>query len=58
MAVVVNEQFASKALRIDDKTARAIWSESDNFTNDPISRDFDRREMALRVECETRTPCD
>ena len=52
MAVVMNEQFLAESLRFDDKTARAIWSESDDFANDAITRNLYGCEMSLRSERE------
>jgi len=53
----VNEKLASEAFRVDDEAARTIRSQSDDFTNDPVPRDFNRRKMALRVEGERASRC-
>jgi hypothetical protein len=46
MPIVVDEKFVADSLSLNFKTFRAIWSETDNFTNDSFARDFNRREVA------------
>ena len=55
MPVVMNKKFATQLLRINHEAARAIWPEPDDFTNDPVSRDFDRSEITLRIKGERGT---
>lgn len=49
MPIVMDKKFVAYSLGLDFKTFGAIWSETDNFTNDPIARDFNRREVAIRI---------
>ena len=58
VSVVVNEELAAETLRIDNKTARAIRPQPNDFTNDPITRNVHGRKMALRVECKRRASGD
>jgi hypothetical protein len=55
VSVVVNEELAAETLRIDNKTARAIRPQPNDFANDPITRNVHGRKMALRVEGQRRT---
>lgn len=49
MPVVMDQEFFADALGADYKTFGAIWSEADNFTNDPVAVNFDWREVAVRI---------
>jgi hypothetical protein len=46
MPIVVDEKFVADVFCLNFKTFRAIWSETDHFTNDAIARDLNRREVA------------
>ena len=49
MPIVMDEKFVAYSLGLNFKTFGAIWSETYNFTNDPIARDFNRCEVAIRI---------
>src|SRR5690349_24757380 len=37
----MDQQLGAEAFCVYDEAARAIWSQTDDFTNDAIARDFD-----------------
>src|SRR5690349_22728180 len=42
----MDQQLGAEAFCVYDEAARAIWSQTDDFTNDAIARDFDGCEMS------------
>ena len=46
----MNEQLVADALGFDDKAFGAIRTQTDDFSDNSIARDFDRREVAFGIE--------
>jgi hypothetical protein len=46
----MDEESFADSLRTNYKSFGAIRSEADHFTNDPIARNLDGREVALGIE--------
>ncbi|HWS90490.1 MAG TPA: hypothetical protein VN282_26205 [Pyrinomonadaceae bacterium] len=46
----MDEKLVAEALGVHDKSFGAIRPQADDLTNNPLARNFDRRETALPVE--------
>jgi hypothetical protein len=46
----MDNEFSTETFRVNYKASWTIWSETNNFANEPIPRNFHGREVTFSIE--------